>query len=746
MNRKKIKKSIHYFCWLLGFTLCQSVVGNENLKFPEFSSPQALRNTFKSAWGYCNIYPYFKPVHSTLENEEVIFAEADNVKYQFDKSVIFNGDVSLISLGKQLQADQIIYNIPNERINANGRVYYANDDLMLSTGSARIYINEDQSQWHNLKFLIKSQGSRGKAHSATIKDNRSSHYQDIYFSTCSFNKPDWYLSASTMDINHENGIGEATHAWLKFKKIPILYSPYLQFPIDDRRMSGFLFPSFSINESEGFKLKTPYYLNLAPHYDATIAPYFIEKRGFMLDNEFRFLTQKHQGQLRFDYLYDDDLIKANRHFSMISSHSQLNKRLTADVSIKDVSDNNYFKDFGSDINDTGTLHLERYLNLNYRHTHWSLNGRFENFQTLDANLANANKPYRRLPQIIFDSRVQPDALEYFLKAEYVNFKHKTNLETQRLNINPGISLPTRKSYGFLLPRFSLRHTRYDFKNNTDSLQRTLPIFSLDSGLYFDRFSTWNNKSTLHTLEPRIYYLYVKPKEQQQFPIFDTSQFDFNFGQMFSEDRFTGADRVGDANQISFILTNRYLLQKTGRELLRFSMGEILFLDDRKVTLPNIPIQINRHSSTLFDMVSQITPKLQLRSTFQYNRQNNLSEKGMLQSQYLSDNQFLLNASYHYRKNEFEQTDLSFRWPMSHKWITMGRWNYALQTNESVESLLGIEYKNCCWTFRGLINRFKRDITATDKPDTGIMFQLELGGFGSIGDSIDKILSTNILGY
>jgi LPS-assembly protein len=300
---------------------------------------------------------------------------------------------------------------------------------------------------------------------------------------------------------------------------------------------------------------------------------------------------------------------------------------------------------------------------------------------------------------------------------------------------------------FLTPRLALRHTQYQLKDvvGDDRPYRSQEVASLDGGLFFEREVEIAGRPLQQTLEPRLYYLHVPYDDQSNLPVFDTSDLDFTFSQLFRDNRFSGADRMGDAEQLTLALSSRLNRPDNGRELARASLGQIFYFRDRQVTLPSQPIETDDSSSLVGELALQPRDGLSLSATAQRNLHQDVSERIGARLSYRPEPSRALSLSYSYRRDQsVRQTDLVALWPLSQHWQFLGRWHYDLETERSVDVLSGLEYQSCCWGLR-LVGRAQLN-TSTQEIDRSIYLSLELKGLGNIGQGLDSELERGILGY
>ncbi len=679
--------------------------------------------------------------------------EADVVKTGVSH---FRGNVAISRADQRLNADNIDYDRDKELLLAKGNVSLQDNDLRIDGETARIDLNADQSVVEKADFLLYARHGRGTA--AKIRRDgpgNKSQLDVATYTTCPAGNQDWQLDADKIKLNHAEGFGTANDVSIAFKGIPFFYTPWMTFPIDDRRKTGFLTPSFGSSDDDGFEIVAPYYWNIAPNRDATLTPRYLGKRGLQLAGEYRFLNKDNEGQFNVELLPSDDLYNDDRYLFAYKNKVSFTPRLTASADINYVSDDEYFEDLGTDISLTSQTHLARHADVRYSSGFWNITGRVQGYETV----GNAAKPYERLPQITFNMNL-PDqhfGLDYGLRAEAVQFEHETNATGTRVDLEPSISLPLQNSYGFITPKVALRHTRYNLDDVAvgidDNPDRTVPIFSIDSGLFFERDTNWGGRNMTQTLEPRLYYLNVADRNQDnlivnqagQDSVFDSSLFDFSFAQLFRENRFSGADRIGDANQLTAAMTTRFVDSNSGLERASASIGQIYYFEDREVNLPGVADQTENSSDVVAEVSARLSRSWTVRAGAQWDVHNDVTEKNVFSTRYQPDADSVFNLAYRRRRSLLEQIDTSISWPLSNKWNAVGRWNYALDRSRTIDAFAGFEYENCCWIGRVVARQYINDLDQEDE-NFAVLFQLELKGLTSFGDKVNKIIGDGILGY
>ncbi|MGZ8919045.1 MAG: LPS-assembly protein LptD, partial [Methylobacter sp.] len=511
----------------------------------------------------------------------------------------YYGNVQVSRADQSSSSDMANYDSISETLNLQGNVYYSEDELSLYSDTATLKLASDQATLRDTIFISPATPIRGRAKVAYRDSKALSRYKDVAYTSCQPGNRDWVVHASELKLNKTTGKGAAKNAWLEFKGVPVFYSPYLSFPTDDRRLSGFLAPAFGNTRTGGFDISVPYYWNIAPNFDATLKPRYLTKRGILLGGEFHYLTEQSRGSISGEYLPHDEQRDKPRYLASIKNNSRFTPHITSNMDLNYVSDKDYFSELGNALSFPNFSFIRSTADVNYIRPGVSFITRVENYQTVDPTLRGRQIPYRRLPQLNLNLnhsfKFMP--LDTAMENEFVYFQHDDDLTTgQRLNLKPSLSFPLKTASTFLTPKVSLQHTQYllqdQIPGEPDNISRTLPIVSVDSGLFLERELEIADKAMLHTLEPRLFYLYIPKTDQSDIPIFDTALYDFWYSSLFRENRFSGTDRVQDANQITVALTSRLQDPATGRERLRLNIGEILYFRDREVTAPINTISVN----------------------------------------------------------------------------------------------------------------------------------------------------------
>jgi LPS-assembly protein len=674
--------------------------------------------------------------------------DADDAEIQQNRIYVLTGDVVMQRAGQRVQADRVRYDQTLDRVDAEGNLRIDQAAMRVTGTQATLQLDSDQGEIRDAEYEIYAQHARGQASAAYQESPVRKRFEDATYTTCDADAEAWRLNARSVVLQQDEGVGTARHAWLQLGAVPVLYTPYISFPIDDRRKSGLLVPSWGNSDNSGAEFALPYYWNIAPHRDATITPRLLSDRGVQMQGEFRYLNPSNSGILGLEYLpSDNEYANEDRSLFRIEHDGRPLPRLRTTLFGTDVSDDDYFEDLGNSLDISSITHLERRAQARYNGNGWTLTGRAQDYQTVDST---ASEPYRRLPQLLLTANpyTRPYGLELNLDSEAVRFDHEDFVDGTRLDLYPKVSLPLGGAAWYVTPATGVRYTAYDLNepaSGTDDPDRTTPVVSLDSGLFFERNASLFGNGLLQTLEPRAFYLYVPNEDQADLPRFDTSLRDFSFQQMFEDNRFSGADRMGDANQLTLAVTSRLLDPATGTQHASVSLGQILYFRDREVTLSGTAPEEQQSSSNLVGEVDlRLTQSWKTIAGLQWDPHLSRTERSNVRLQYRPNPQHLWNFTYRYRAGIQEQVDTSALWYFTPRWHGVMRWNYSLPDRELLEGLAGLEYESCCWIFRLLGRSYISDIEG--ERNDAIMFQLELKGLTSFGDPVESLLEDGILGY
>jgi len=722
---------------------------------------------------------YVKPRAFSTESQGNTEISADFTQSSNDGSTTLDGNVIIEQHMIRVTADHAKYDKQQDIINFAGNVHIDTANMSLDADSGTVSISpadatggtesSTQGKFNNIKFFIPDSNMKGRADviHAREKDTAAnsaniSILNNAVITSCDLSAPDWLISADEIELDHDDEYGSAEDVVIRFKDVPFMYVPYMEFPTSDKRRSGLLFPEIGTSSSRGLELTTPWYWNIAPNHDAVLTPRYMEKRGLELGGNYRYLTQSSDGQLKGAYLPSDKTNDQERYQYRYQQRSRIMSNLIFDVDVQDISDSDYFNDFSNSLGTTSLTHLYRNVTLNYDLNDWHMKALLQDIKTIDETSAINSRPYERLPQLTFfgDTAITSSPVLFTFDSEYVDFTHEDATKTtgSRLNAVPGLRLPLNGTAWFLKPAIKLNHTQYDVGTEGDasnpgtslSVQdRNLPMSSIDAGLFFERPLGGGYQQTL---EPRLYYLNVPFKDQSNIPLFDTSTPNFTVAQLFRDNRFVGRDRIGDANQLTVAVTSRILNPGSGLELIRASIGQIYYFADRKVSLDG-SVDTARRSDIIADLDAN-WGNWKGRIDLQWDTSNSRLQQDNYVLHYKSDARHLFNIGYRKRmvRNsdaiDIEQTDTSFVYALNRNYSAIARWNYSLKDARSIDSIVGMAYDSCCWSIQLLAQRrIQNTTTVNDAYDNSILVQFVFKGLGSLsGSKARSTLTQSIYGY
>lgn len=660
------------------------------------------------------------------------------------------GNVFIRRGSQTLQSDHAEYDDDTGLVDAVGSVRFRQRGFLVEGGLARFNLSTATGDVKATRYQYLDHHAYGEAETLVRESADVTQLYRASYTTCDPDKIDWELRARHVTLHQDEAVGVARGVTIRFKDVPLLYLPYMTFPLNDERKSGLLPPTIGYDDRNGLDIGIPYYWNIAPDRDATITPRILQNRGLLTRAEFRYLNPSNRGQVEAEYLPNDAIFGKDRGALSAQHQHRLAQRWYADSNFNYVSDAQYFANLGGNLSTTSITHLDRRLDLNYAGDYNQFLARVQDYQTIDPTLPPAARPYRRLPQLLFVSEAPSHPLnaDYGVRAEYVRFERRDSVTGTRINLQPSVAWSLETLGYFVVPKLGVHYTGYELDNvppgAANSPQHSVPVYSVDSGLYLERDIALGDLALTQTLEPRLYYLRIPYRNQDDFPVFDTTLFDFSFSQLFRENRFTNPDRIGDANQISAGLTSRLLERDSGREWLRASIGQIYYFESPRVTLPGIAVPERGESDLIAELTTRLTTRWTATANLQWNPEAEQIQKSGVQFHYERDHRHLFNAGYRFRRGELAQSDFSVFWPLGPQWQFVGRWNYSYRDNRVLETLAGLQYDSCCWAFRATSRRYVSSFLGDSSQ--ALYFELEMKGLGSIGQSIEDVLERGILGY
>lgn len=735
--------------------------------------------------------PITAPQAASPTQDEPVFVEADKLTSDQQNQVEATGNAILLNSNQTVRADRLQYDQQTGDVDGLGSVVVEQSGSTISGPHLKLNMDTSSGFMEQPTFYIKENEGRGSGDILYIQDKQHYTLDNATYTTCPAGGEDWLVKMSSLEIDRQNQVGTAHNARVEFMDVPILYTPWMDFPLGGQRKSGFLSPIIGGTNKSGTELTMPYYWNIAPNRDATFAPRIMTRRGLMLNNEFRYLEAGYAGELHVDVLPGDALAKRDRGRFGLKHSQSFGAGFSGQVNFSRVSDNAYYRDLSDSVTTTSQVNLLQDASLSYGGGWWNSTARLQQYQTLQDPLVPIAVPYARLPQLTLNAAQNYAGANVAFVSEYVSFSHPTALNGQRLVFKPSVSYPLIKAPAyFLTPKVSLHSTHYVMgANNTTALQnasRTLPLFSVDSGAVFERDVNLSGKKYVNTLEPRVYYAYVPYKQQDLLPVYDTAQATFSYAQMFTENRFYGNDRIGDANQVTLAMISRFLGEDDGTEHLKLLVAERFSLSAPRVNLV-APNTTTNKSDILLGASGRVSQAWSFDSELQYSPSLSRIQHYNLMARYRPEAGKVLNLSYRYIGDALgslipgavtptgtvlingvtyptfggqayttvggnnyavtspglRQINISGQWPLSSRWGAVGQWSYSYLDRRLLSGIAGLEYNQDCWTLRLVAHSFT---VGTQQTSTGLFMQIELSELLKVGSDPLTLLKQSVPGY
>ena len=681
-------------------------------------------------------------------DDQNVVVSSDAAELGRDGDARLKGKVDIRQGSRQLSAEDVTYDAESRSFQVDGHVEYRDPQIRVK-GETGSYDAVGGAKFGDAEFEVPSRPARGSAKELAVTPLGKVRLDEVRYTTCPVGNSDWMLSADDIDLDTATRNGTGRGVRLDFKGVPILYTPIISFPLGDQRKSGFLFPDFSYSQRSGLELAAPYYFNLAPSYDLLATPRYFSDRGLQLEGEFRYLGQESEGKVNGRYLPDDDLRDIDRSLFHWQHKGDFARHWRVEVDAANASDGNYFEDFGLGAEGTSVTYLERNAQVRYFGEHWSFLGQAQNFQTIDLSIPDETRPYSRAPRLLAHGLWAdgPLGLEYGLDGEAVNFHRDDGLTGVRVDVAPALRLPFRRPGLYVEPAAAYRFTRYNLSDTEPgqetSPDRGAPVLSLDAGLALER-PVGDNAKRILTLEPRLLYLYVPFRDQTDLPIFDTGLPDLNLVQLFRLNRYVGADRLSDANQVSGGITARLLETGSGRQFLSATLGNTYYFETPRVALPDEVVEDRSGSNIVGELALDAYKDWSVKFGYEYDPENTQGNRSEVGVQYRPAPDRVANVGYRFRRDLVEQVDASLAWPVADRWNVFVGGIYSLRDESSIDQFAGLEYSSCCWRLRVVQRRYVS--SRTGERESSIAVQLELKGLSSVGVPADAFLEDAIRGY
>ena len=741
-------------------------------------------------WCEGDYRPVAQPFATSVDAATLpIHAEADEASYFIDERLELAGDVEITRGNRRVRTHAATLYEDSELAELRGNVRLEEPGLVLLGEAADVDLATQSAQLDNVTYLLTEAGFRGQATGVAQNDGGDLTISEGSVTRCEPGSNTWRIDSASIVVEQDAVFGTARNAVVRIKDVPVFYMPYMRFPVSDARQSGWLFPNIGFSSQDGFELGAPYYFNIAPDLDATVTPRLLTRRGVSLEGELRHLNRYGSYELGGAFLNKDrqynglldkddfrdlnpdgDFQAADRWLLTAEHYGGLRGRLGRLDTVVDytaVSDPDYFRDLGTGLSVSSRVELERRAAVRYRVGNAATGALdtqlwVQRFQRLDELSTDA---YQRLPQLDLSySRSLPGALEFSLTSQVTSFDRENDTLTgvsqivgERFHVQPELRLPLQWPYAFAELTGGYRYTAYDLRDvplgSDDKPDRGIGFATADSGLFFERSLSLFGRSMIQTLEPRLYYLYQEREAQDALPRFDVTPLRFAYSQLFRRNRFSGLDRIVDANQLSAGVSSAFVDAGTGREYLRASIGQIFYFQNRTVTNTGRLQDDDFHSSSALAMElrASLGRRWRVNSAVIWDPHDNTVDESLFGVSYRASNRRIANIGYRSGGLEnLDQTDVSLIWGLSPNWSILGRWNYDIRNNRTIEGFAGLEYNNCCWQVRLISRRYIENRSAAlieqVEPDKGVFFQFVFKGLAGFGAKLDTLMQRGIRGY
>jgi LPS-assembly protein len=736
------------------------------LSHAQLAGEAAQAQPLDAPWGL-RLAPQLEDQTVPSGDRPATFVLGDTTTGTVDRDMAAKGSAEVRRITSVIKADALHYDEDTDMADAYGHVHVSGNGSTFVGTEAHIKVDSSEGFMTAPKYHFTATGGSGSAARADLLDNERSVFSSATYTACQCtDNPSWYIKGSEFDFDTGADEGVAHNGVLFFQGVPIFASPWLSFPLSGERRSGLLPPTFSVSSSNGFELSLPYYFNIAPNRDLTITPRIISRRGVQTQASFRYLSPTYSGSITGEFLPDDAITKTNRYAIYITHNQDFGGGFGGYVYYNRVSDNTYPEDLASStsqfLNGTQLLYQQE-AGLTYNNGPWSVLAREQHWQTLTPS----TPPYGREPQLnVKYAKYNVGGFDYGAEMDYSRFRITADNMTEgdRVMFNPYLSYSVVGPGYFVTPKVQWHFASYNLSNlGTNSVPgqaknftESIPTFSFDTGLVFDRSVRIFGEDYIQTLEPRLYYVYTPFRNQDQAPLFDTADSDFGLAEIFTPNTFVGNDRIADANRLTAALTTRFLNAANGDERARFVIAQQYYFTDQRVTLfPGQSATTARHSDLIAGASIKLGAGFASETAFQYNADNNQLVKSSIGFGFSPETGKVVNLGYRYTRanttlenQPINQLLISGQWPFSHRVSAVGRINYDLQGHRIVDGLIGMQYDADCWTLGVGVQRYANGVNTSgfETSATRVLAQLTLKGLSSVDNGLVRAFRDSVAGY
>lgn len=694
----------------------------------------------------CPQFEYLQELPPIPSDPQLVL-NADKADFSEGGISTLSGSVHVSQNGREFAAEQLNYSDVDRHIRIDSQSLFRDDRLVIRSGKTDYDLKLGSGVFLDNTYTLRQIAGRGVSKRITVGEDGIAELEGVRFTTCAPGNEAWTLSASDIKLDQDAGQGSARNALLRFQGVPLFYLPWFQFPLDTLRHSGFLLPIVGNNNTNGFDIRWPFYLNLGPNYDATLIPRYLSNRGEQIGGNFRYLLPGNKGNFFGEYLPKDERLGGvPRSYVDYQHEGRLSDRVGLDIHYARVGDRNYFANFGGGVNLTSTPYLERGAKLTYQApTIFRIEALVQDYQTLSTTATPVVDPYQRLPQIRLDalSKNSFHDIRAGFDGEFTNFARADSVQGQRFIAQPYLRWERDRAAWFAAAQADLSYTAYTLTNTPlgqpSEPRRTLPLFNAEGGLRFERLT---GAGSVQTLEPHVFYLYVPYRNQDTLPLFDSGLPDFDFPQLFARNRYSGSDRISDANQFTTALTTRLIEPDSGIVRLSATFGQIYYVRGPRVDLPGFDTPSTGNSDYLANVEYQLTRRWLASATAEVTPKFDRFTRTAFALRYREPDAVgggrRIDLAYRYRNGLLEQADASFSSPITDAWRLASRLRYSLRDSHALESFVGVEYQTCCWAISTTYRRYLSGGNI-DRFNNGFYVQLELKGLTRIGNGFERLL-------
>ena len=720
-----------------------------------------------------------------------IILNAQTVSGSPELEMVAEGNAEFRRGGMKISADKLRYEQADDLATALGNVRISRDGNVYTGPELQLKVQRFEGFFLNPTYHFARTGAGGVAKRIDFLDEQRAVATTANYTSCPVDgsgDPAWLLTTTKVNLDFGTNTGVAEGAVLRFYGVPILAAPRLSFPLSDERKSGWLPPSMGLDSKSGFQFSMPYYWNIAPNRDATITPEISTRRGPSVEGEFRYLEPSYRGDVKLNLMPNDRVTGISRYALTAGHDSDFGNDLLLKMRVLRVSDDDYWKDFPRDVSSSLTPRLlASDFQISRPFGDWRTYARVQKWQVLQTldPVTRIDAPYERAPQIgaRYAGRIGP-GLELGFETEFNRFTNPTDASLtprpagNRVHALGSVAWPYITPGWTLTPKVSFNAASYSVDSVAQPVgsstgtnlaaagTRVIPTVSLDSAWVFERETSFFGKSVRQSLEPRLLYVNTPYRDQTGLPNFDAYPKDFNFDSIFTDNAFSGVDRVSDAHQVTAGVTTRFINPETGAERLRLGIAQRYLLRDQLVT-PDAQPLTRRFSDVLLLGSTSVIPSWSLDASVQYSPDSNRVTRSILGARYSPGPFRTVSATYRLTRGLSEQVELGWQWPLygptpdaasavarrnaggegggncKGSWYGVGRINYSTLERRLVDAIVGVEYDAGCWIGRVVATR---QSTGFSEATTRLLFQLELVGLSRLGSNPLQVLKDNIPGY